>query len=251
MTPATPSASGTASATEFSSFAGSEWCSEGTGMLSEDACVALPEGTVGKNVPLLIYLHGIIPPKAPQPQKSKVLGIVAAAAKKHGFVALLPRGVRGIGPKAFVDWYAWPTSGGAYKKYATQMVANWLALRANLEKRLDHRFSRVWLAGSSNGAYFLSILAVRGDISVDAFAALSGGARVGTARQDAVKVPFLVAYGSFDATNGDGKGLAAYLRGAGWPVIEREHRFDHGAKAEYLDDMAEAFDRGGEVEFMP
>ena len=121
------------------------------------------------------------------------------------------------------------------------MVTKWGELRAEVENRLGHRFSRVWLAGSSNGAYFLSALAVRGAIEVDAFAALSGGARVGSAMSAAPKVPFLVAYGSYDATKGDGKGLAAYLKGAGWPVTEREHRLDHGAKAEYLDDIVEAF----------
>jgi predicted esterase len=124
------------------------------------------------------------------------------------------------------------------------MVRKWGELRADLERRLERRFSRAWLAGSSNGAYFLSMLAVRGDIRVDGFAALSGGARVGTPNREAPKVPFLVAYGSYDATKSDGKGLAAYLLGAGWPVTEREHRLDHGAKPEYLDDIVEVFAHG-------
>jgi predicted esterase len=187
---------------------------------------------------LLVYLSGIVPPTARSPQKEKVQRVVAAAARRAGAAVLLPRGRRGIGPTDAKDWWAWPTSAAAYETYARTMTSEWQAARATLETALGRPFERVYLAGSSSGAYFVAALAFAGAIDVDGFAAASGGATAsfGGRNAGAPKRPFYVGYATGDPTNGGPKALGAFLATAGWPARVFAHPGGHGAREEYLDE---------------
>lgn len=215
-----------------------DWCLDGWRGLDEGTCYLVPEGWDRRGRRrLLVYLPGIVPPVARSPQKEKVQHVVAAAAKRAGVVALLPRGRRGIGPKDAKDWWAWPTSAADRETYAATMVAEWNAARAKLEAALG-AFERTYLAGSSSGAYFLTALALGGDVEMDGYAATSGGAKglVGRHASSAKRRPFYVGYASGDPTNGGPKALGVFLSGIGWPVRVGEHPGGHGAREVYLDE---------------
>ncbi len=216
--------------------AGSGWCTEGLEAMDDGTCFVVPESGVRSPRTLLIYLHGVIAPSG-QPQ-AFVQGIVRDDARARGYVALVPRGVRGIGPPKTHDWWAWPTDASAYAAHAKTMVEGWLARKRAIEEALGAPFERTYLAGSSNGAYFVTILALRGDITVDGFAAISGGARGGrlVSQLPAERPPFFVGDGSLDEARGDPVGLAGFLEEAGWPHRRVEHRVPHGLRDVYLED---------------
>jgi predicted esterase len=216
-----------------------DWCLEGWRGLDEGTCWLLPDADGGSSPRLLIYLSGIVPPVPRSPQKEKVQQIVAAAARRTGTAVLLPRGRRGIGPADAKDWWAWPTSAADYNAHAAAMVAEWTAARTTLERALGRRFDRVYLAGSSSGAYFLTALALAGALEVDGYAATSGGATGGALGRDAAAIPkrpFYVGYATGDPTSGGPKALAAFLGSTGWPVRVAEHPGGHGAREVYLDE---------------
>jgi predicted esterase len=217
-----------------------DWCESSLGWrgLDEGTCYFLPEGAKR----LLIYLSGIVPPTPKSTQKENVQRVVMSAAKRAGVAVLLPRGRRGIGPTDARDWWAWPTGPADYDTHATKLVAEWAAARAKLEAALGP-FERVYLAGSSSGAYFLTTLAFRGAVDMDGYAAASGGA-VGSGLEPGVnKRPFYVGYATGDPTNGGPKALGAYLKSAGWPVRVAEHPGGHGAREVYLDEAFDLFGR--------
>src|SRR5438034_1267632 len=81
----------------------------------------------------------------------------------------VPRGRRGIGPEGARDWWAWPTAPAAHAELAREIVARWGVLKKKLEAIVGGSFERTYLAGSSNGAYFLSALAMRGDCEAFGF----------------------------------------------------------------------------------
>jgi predicted esterase len=189
---------------------------------------------------LLIYLHGVVAPTGRA--QTVVQQVVARSARAHGFIALVPRGLRGIGPGATKDWWAWPTTSSAYDRHAKEMIASWLASRDALVARTGGAFERTYLAGSSNGAYFVAVLAMKGDIDVDGFGAMSGGSR-GSRTKGTIaashRPPFYVGYGTQDEANADPIALGALLAEAGWEHEVRAHAVGHGARDVYLD---EAFD---------
>jgi predicted esterase len=199
----------------------------------------MPEGELRSPRTLLIYLHGVIAPTGRM--QAYVQGVVARAARAHGIVAIVPRGRRGIGPAKTNDWWAWPTTGAAYARYADELVAEWKSARASLEESIGAPFERVWLAGSSNGAYFATVLALKGRFEADAYGAISGGMRGRFTKDDLAerkRVPFYVGYGSQDEAKTDPIALADLLREAKWPYKAAEHRVGHGAHDVY---MGEAF----------
>ena len=225
-----------------------DWCLDGWRGLDEGTCYLVPDGWDGNGTRrLLVYLSGIVPPVAKSPQKENVQRVVAAAAMRAGAGVLLPRGRRGIGPAGAKDWWAWPTSAADYEAHAAALVAEWSSSRAELEAVLG-RFDRVYLAGSSSGAYFLTTLAFTRTVEMDGYAALSGGAPGhGASRANAAeRRPFYVGYASGDTTKGGPKALGAFLASARWPVRVAEHPGGHGAREVYLDEAFafwEAFGR--------
>jgi predicted esterase len=228
-----------------------DWCIAGFNALDEDMCYVLPPLAPQKPRRLLVYLHGIVPPVATSPQKHTVQTTVLHAAVRWGAAALVPRGRRGIGPAQASDWWAWPTSPTAHAELTPAIVARWAAAKKKLEAIAGAPFERTYLAGSSNGAYFLAALALRGDLvalgfSIDGFGAMSGGATGGRGLDSLAKVtprPFYVGFGSYDdETRTNVRSLVATLESAHWPVRVAEHPFGHGANEVYLDDAFEFWD---------
>jgi predicted esterase len=222
-----------------------DWCTGGLSALDADVCYVLPPLPPGKPRRLLVYLHGIVPPQPESPQKRTVQAAVLEACLRAGVAALLPRGRRGVGPPHAVGWWAWPTTPTSIAALAPSIVAHLAQAKEKLEARAGAPFERTYVAGSSNGAYFLAALAVRGDLPaaafpVDGFGAMSGGgAGPGAAQRLAAASPrpFYVGFGSYDEETKAGAGsLAAALRTAHWPLRVAEHPLPHGASSVYLDE---------------
>lgn len=223
-----------------------EWCVDGVRGLDEDACYV--PGKPGDRT-LLVYLHGIVPPEPESPQKTTVEGAVREAAERAGITALIPRGRSGLGPTFARTWWAWPTAPDAHTRTVDALVARWGTLKKKLEAQSGVPFTRTYLAGSSNGAYFLAALALRGDCDrlgfpVDGYAAISGGAPGGLAVQvGRTRRPVYVGYGLYDGESpGGAKALALTFESAHWPVKRAPHPLGHGAHAVYLDEALAFFD---------
>jgi len=219
-----------------------DWCIEGMLALDEDCCFVAPPT---KSTTLLVYLHGIVPPTKDSVQKQTVQGAVTRAAMRAGVAAIVPRGRRGIGPDGARDWWAWPTSPATHAQMVKEIVARWSVLEKKLEALLGTKFERTYLAGSSNGAYFLSALALRGDCDelgfpIDGYGAMSGGAAGGRgagALAGRTPRPVYVGFGTYDAdTKSGARALATVFESAHWPVRVAEHPFGHGAREVYLDE---------------
>jgi len=222
-----------------------DWCISSIEALDEDVCYVLPALAADKPRRLLVYLHGITPPTASSPQKDNVQTAVLRASTRAGAAALVPRGRRGIGPEGAKDWWAWPTSPDAHARLAGEIVLRIAEAKKKLEALAGAPFERVYFAGSSNGAYFLSTLALRGDLAArgitpSGFGAMSGGAAGGipaSAVAGRAPEPFYVGFGTYDEeTKRNAKGLVATLQDAHWPVRVAEHPFGHGAREIYLDE---------------
>lgn len=211
--------------------------------LGEDACYVLPDTPSST---LLIYLHGILPPDASSAIKTTFQNVVRDGARKAGVVALMPRGKKGLAPPGKPTWWAWPTTGDAYDRHGPALAARLQEKRRALEAHLHRSFDRVYVAGSSSGAYFVAALALRGGFQADGYGAMSGGAPFYAPRlgQLAPK-PFYVGYGTFDTVRTSSRRLTAQLSRAGWPVKVSEHRTGHGARVQYIEE-AFAFWRASE-----
>ncbi len=225
-----------------------DWCIEGMSVLDDETCYVLPTFAEGQPRRLLVYLHGITPPLAESPQKTTVQTAVKNAALRAHAAAIVPRGKRGIGPAGAKDWWAWPTSPSSHAEHAASLVARWKAAKAKLEGIAGAAFSRTYLAGSSNGAYFVAALALRGDpaamgFPVDGFGAMSGGAAGGlSARGPGAR--FYVGYGTYDEeTKGHARSLVAALDAARWPHRVSEIPAGHGAREVYLDEAFQFWDK--------
>ncbi|MBX3191885.1 MAG: hypothetical protein KF819_33145 [Labilithrix sp.] len=222
-----------------------DWCIDGLEALDEDACYVLPKLAEGKPRRLLVYLHGIVPPLPTSTQKHTVHTIVMQASTRAGAAAIVPRGRRGIGPSGAKDWYAWPTAPATHAQHAAAIIARWIELKKKVEERAGAPFERTYLAGSSNGAYFIAALSMRSDLdeggfAVDGFGAMSGGSAAGksaAALTGKTPRPYYVGFGTYDdETKVNAKSLVAVLTAAAWPLRVAEHAVGHGAKEIYLDE---------------
>ncbi|MDB4947116.1 MAG: hypothetical protein JWP97_6650 [Labilithrix sp.] len=219
-----------------------DWCTPGLTALTADVCYVLPPLAAGRPRRLLVYLHGIVPPLPVSDQKTTVQQAVLHAAMRAGAAAIVPRGRRGIGPAGAVDWYAWPTDPASHARLVAEIIAGWQAARRALEEVAGAPFERTYLAGSSNGAYFVAAIALRGDaarngFAVDGYGAMSGGAPIGRTPAPGAARPLYVGFGSQDAESKRGAlSLAAVASAAGFSTLVREHPFGHGAREVYLDE---------------
>ena len=222
-----------------------DWCIDGLSSLDEDVCYVLPPPAERRPRRLLIYLHGIVPPLPTSSQKRLVETVVLRASVRAGAAALVPRGLRGIGPAQATDWWAWPTTPASLAELTPSIVARWAAAKRKLEAIAGAPFERTYLAGSSNGAYFLSALALRGDLvalsfPIDGFGAMSGGAAGRRGYPSLVTLspkPFYIGFGAYDdETQANVRSLVTVLEAAHWPLRVAEHRLGHGANEVYLDE---------------
>ena len=212
----------------------SDFCIDGVGVLDESSCYALPDAPTQE---LLIYLHGTVPPTRTSPQKTNFQTVVSRASRRAHVAALMPRGRQGLAPKGQTAWWGWPTSGEQYRALARELIADLADKRQKLEALTSQPFTRLYLAGSSSGAYFVVALALSGDLPAHGFAAISGGA-VGPGHDFSglTPAPFYVGYGTLDTVSTASRSLAAQLRRAGWPVLLSAHPLPHGAADIYLDE---------------
>lgn len=212
----------------------SDFCIELVNVLDEETCYVLPEAPTTE---LLIYLHGIVPPARESAVKTNFQTVVARASQRAGVAALIPRGRKGPAPKSHPGWWGWPTSAEWYARLAPELVERFAQKRAALEALVGRRFERLYVAGSSSGAYFTAALAVNGGIEADGFGAMSGGAL--TARHELARLPpkpFYIGYGTLDSVGPSARTLGEHLKRAGWPVRLSAHPVGHGAKEIYLDE---------------
>lgn len=214
-----------------------DWCTDDVSPLDAETCYVRPRES---NRSLLLYLHGIVPPTPRSPQKARVERVVAEAAQRAGVTALIPRGCQGVAREPRRDWWSWPTSEAAYQKHANRLVERFQASRTKLEGLLGCSFEHMYLAGSSAGAYFVTLLALHGGIRVDGFGAMSGGSPIASPNlRGSFPAPFYIGYGTFDSVGPGARALASLLRREGWPVRVAEHAWGHGARRVYLDEAFE------------
>lgn len=192
---------------------------------------------------LLVYLPGLMPPGAGSPEQRNVETVVATAARRAGVAALVPRGptrdelAAGRDEKGLGHWRSWPTGDDAYRRHARALVDRIHALRRELEALVGTPFERVYLGGSSAGAYFVAHLALRGDFPADGFAVISGGsARPSPRLAELPHHPLYVGYGDGDIVGARAEELAREVRAAGWDVKVSVHHTGHGSREFYLDE---------------
>jgi predicted esterase len=212
-----PPAAGAATAPAAAS---QPWCAPELETLAGDVChVAVPPREGGRRT-LVVFLHGVIQPDSGW-QWMQQRGM-AAAAKRSGFSAIMPRGRRGIGPKGMTDWWTWPTSTRAQLDVEADLVEEWQRARATLEARAGQPFDEMFVFGFSNGAYYATSLALRARFAADGFAAFAGGSAPrhlrDAARRTKTRKPLFVAIASKDKTTvKSARQLAQALAAAKWP----------------------------------
>jgi len=211
-----------------------EFCTDVLSALDESTCYVLPAAPTQE---LIIYLHGILPPTKTSAVKTNFQKVVASASQRAGVAALIPRGRRGLAPKGHEQWWGWPTTPAAHARFAQEIVAELMSKRLKLETLTGSRFSRLYVAGSSSGAYFAVGLALGRELEADGFAVLSGGADLpSVALRGLLPKPVYIGYGIQDSVGSAARSLAERLKSAGWPVRLSPHPGGHGAKEVYLDE---------------
>lgn len=220
--------------------ASSDFCIEGVSALDSETCYVLPASPTRE---LLIYFHGIVPPEKTSRQKTNFETVVKTCAERAGVAALLPRGEQGLAPKGHAGWWGWPTSAAAHAEWTPRLLEKIAGKRRKLEELVSAPFERLYVAGSSSGAYFTIALALNGELRADGFGAISGAASRGRALTAAGRTPFYIGYGTRDTVGSAAQALGAQLKRAGWPVQIAAHPLPHGAAEIYLDE-AFAFWRG-------
>jgi predicted esterase len=225
----------------------SAFCLDGVlDTLAEDACYVLPDAPTKT---LLVYLPGLMPPTAESPEKRAVETVVANAARRAGIAALVPRGdsrdalaapardSMGLG-----TYRTWPTGDDTYRRHARRLVDRIAEHRRALEALAGAPFERVFLGGSSAGAYFVAHLALRGDFPADGYAVLSGGSgRPAPRLGELPKSALYVGYGDGDIVGARAEEVAAQARAAGWKVRVAVHHTGHGSREVYLDEAFALF----------
>lgn len=185
---------------------------------------------------LLVYFHGIVPPEKTSRQKTNFETVVQKAAERTGVAALMPRGERGLAPKGQERWWGWPTSALAHAQWTPKLLEKLKGKRQKLERLVGAPFSRLYVAGSSSGAYFTIALALNGELAADGFAAISGAASRSHDFAQVPPKPFYIGYGTRDTVSSAAQSLGHRLRQAGWPVQVAAHPLPHGTSEIYLDE---------------
>jgi predicted esterase len=150
----------------------------------------------------------------------------------------LPRGDQGYAPAKYPGWWGWPTSKQSYERHADMFIGRLHDKRSQLEERLGAKFDRVYLAGSSSGAYFVASVLLHGDMpEVAGYAVLSGGSGYATPELPALPAtPVYIGFGQHDSVAGPARALGTRLEALGWPVKVAAHPTGHGAREIYLDE---------------
>lgn len=216
-----------------------DFCIEGIDALDAGTCYVLPDAPTDE---LLIYLHGTLPPTKVSHQKTNFETVVKVASRRAGVAALLPRGRAGLAPAEQEGWWGWPTSQRSYRALASELVAEMRDKQRRLEQLTARPFRRVYLAGSSSGAYFVTALAVHQTLPADGYGIISGAADRPDVDFTALpRVPVYIGFGTRDTVGGAARALGARLERAGFPVKIAAHPLPHGTAEIYLDEALAHF----------
>ena len=197
------------------------WCAPEVSELSDHVCFF--DGGVpgdGRRT-LVVYLHGALAttPGFQYLQQSAM----AIHAKRHNFTVVIPT-APGDGQS-----FVWPTSQAAQKDQEAGILAGLRKARADVERRVGHRFDETFVVGFSSGAYFGSALAVRSALDVDGYIVLAGGA--GWARGDkpnGKRAPVFVGVSAADPqTAAHSRAFGGSLATMGWPARVEERNAGH------------------------
>jgi predicted esterase len=193
------------------------WCSPDVETLSDGMCFFAPSGDELPET-LVVFLHGVIKVGTDW-QYAQQLALVRFA-KQNRFAVLMPRGRVGAGSKKFADHYTWPTAAAAQKTLEPEVIAEWMAAKAELETRNGRPFSRVFVFGFSAGAYYAASLALRGRLPVQGYAVFAGGGApkhvARWAKGVKPKPPIYVGWGTKDKARSDPQKLAKALADMKW-----------------------------------
>ena len=195
--------------------AAGRWCAPALEERGEGACVAGAPGAA----PRVIFLHGVIQPDTTWQWSQQ--RAITRGARANGFLALMPRGRRGIGPEGMRDWWTWPTSVAAQRQVEEALLDEWADARRRLEQKRGRPFERLLVYGFSNGAYYASSLALRGRVEADGFAVFAGGSAPQHLKRLAAGVrrraPVYVGYGETDrGARGPARELGEALETLRW-----------------------------------
>jgi len=191
------------------------WCAPELEALSEGVCYFGAEAAAPRA--LVIFLHPLV--GAGSSWQWDQQRLFARLAKAHRFSVLTPRGRLGIGPGRAKDIYAWPTSASMQERYEDELIEEWSQARRKIERR-EGPFSKVFVFGFSNGAYYATSLAMRGRLPVDGYGVFAGGSGSKYLRLLGAKAerraPIFVGYGTKDPAHRDQRELIAVLKSLGW-----------------------------------
>jgi predicted esterase len=239
-----PAATAQAAASPSSASAGpaaaaERWCAPELDTIGETVCFVSPaasaraegkavEGAGAGDRTLVIFLHSLM--GATGDFRLQQQRLVARMANAYGFTALMPRGRQGIGPGRDPAIVAWPTAAKMQEEYEDELVAEWMAAKAEAEKRVGP-FKRVLVFGFSNGAYYATSLALRGRLDVDGYGVFAGGSggkylRLLAARAPR-RAPIFVGYGTKDPDHRHQRELVSLLRSMGWEHRAKADRIGH------------------------
>ena len=224
------------------------WCAPELISLSEGVCVVVPSRLVEPRE-VVVFLHGVIKPDSDWQFAQQ--RAVARAARTHGFVAVMPRGRRGVGPSGMQQWWTWPTSAAAQGAIEDELITEWTMAERAVEAALGKSFERRYLFGFSNGAYYASSLALRGRVVMDGYGIFAGGSSAGYLAQRAREVrdrsPIYVGFGNRDGeARGDAAKFAGVLAALHWPhrAVGRP-RVGHTMTDSMVTEALEFFRAGG------
>ena len=189
-------------------------CAEGLEPIAAGGCLALAKAPLSPPE-LVVYFHGLYdkPHVAEELDRQRR---VARAATAKGISVLALRGKMGACSvnERYETWWCWP-SNEKTADAARGFVASWEPALAAAEERAGK--GRRLVLGFSNGAYFASLLAVRGLFDAQAFAIAHGGP-VEPVRGTAKRVPLLLMSADDDYAQTEMIRLEDELRGDKWPL---------------------------------
>lgn len=192
------------------------WCAEETETLPNGLCY-IDGGQKDARRTLVIFLHGAIAKDVDwQWLQERAL---LRQAKQNKFEAVFARAPLSSGG------YVWSGIGAGQEE--EQLIEQWNAARAFLEKRNEKPYDDVFLMGFSSGAYYVSSLALRGRAKFDGYAVFAGGASFAKGTTD-VRAPIYVGVCADDRqTANHSRAFGGTLSALGWPSRIDEQRVGH------------------------
>jgi predicted esterase len=195
------------------------FCGEGLLELDERTCYVVPEGLATPPA-IVFFAHGMLAPDALPPADQ---GTVRRAAIEQGFVAVLPRGERGLcaWKPEVTENFCWPTRRETVDSAAPAILEAWMDAEAKITSAIGVSFARRYVFGFSNGGYFAAYVGLEGLLAVDGVGVVGAGrTAVDESRSSARRPPFYIAVGDdeLDVTQRDADTLASLLSLRQWPI---------------------------------